>query len=95
MIRPGGRGQWFVLVMFQRANMRQPEQYKNKCKNQSLKQDSIDLFRAINIKAQYFVEVKEIYLHQYVSLSGEGESLYMHITRGLEGVVSLSLSQNK
>ena len=27
MIRPGGRGQWFVLAMFQRAKMRQPEQY--------------------------------------------------------------------
>ena len=27
MIRPGGRGQWFVLAMFQRPKMRQPEQY--------------------------------------------------------------------
>ena len=27
MIRPGGRGQCFVLAMFQRAKMRQSEQY--------------------------------------------------------------------
>ena len=27
MLRPGGRGQWFVLAMFTRAKMRQSEQY--------------------------------------------------------------------
>ena len=31
MIRPGGRGQWFVLAMFQRVKMRQSVQYVSPC----------------------------------------------------------------
>ena len=59
MIRPGGRGQWFVLAMFQRAKMRQSEQYE-------LIKFFGKIYHDIMIKNRKYLPMKGVYLYIYI-----------------------------